>query len=166
MYSPLTPKQLRVLEELRRHGRLRGYMPTVRELAKTLALSPTNVYQHVAALERKGWLVRDGSPRGIALLEPTPKAQGDRASRVTAEVRNGLLAVTKQPIKAMPSLPIAITKPHLSLIRVADEALASQGIQTNDLLLVDRSRRIQSKRRTGLSLRGEKGLILAIIRPL
>jgi hypothetical protein len=125
------------------------------------------VHQHLAALERKGWLVRDGAPRGIALVSISAKPHGEANARISGIVRRGRLVQLSEHRIAMATLPIAITKPNLSLVRAADDALVPHGIKANDLLLVDRSRRkARRAREQGVSLNGEKGLILAIIRPL
>jgi repressor LexA len=54
----LTPKQLRVLIFIRDYTHERGYAPTMQELADELGVSKVTVFEHIAALQRKGYLKR------------------------------------------------------------------------------------------------------------
>jgi len=75
MSHPLSRKQLEVLKALDGFARARGHVPSVRELAARLRKSPTTVFQHLKALERRGYLKGDGSAHGWTLLqraEPRP----------------------------------------------------------------------------------------------
>jgi repressor LexA len=56
--SSLTPKQLRVLTFIRDFTHANGYAPTMQELADELAVSKVTVFEHIAALEKKGYLQR------------------------------------------------------------------------------------------------------------
>ena len=53
MTHPLSRKQMEVLKALQAFSRRHGYIPSVRELAARLKKSPTTVFQHLKALERK-----------------------------------------------------------------------------------------------------------------
>ena len=68
MSHPLSKKQLEVLKALEGFARARGHIPSVRELATRLRKSPTTVFQHLKALERRGYLKGDGSAHGWRLL--------------------------------------------------------------------------------------------------
>ncbi len=54
----LTPKQLRLLTFIRDFRRERGYAPTMQELADQFRVSKVTVFEHVEALQRKGYLER------------------------------------------------------------------------------------------------------------
>src|SRR5688572_17191994 len=69
MSHPLSKKQLEVLKALEGFARARGHIPSVRELAGRLRKSPTTVFQHLKALERRGYLKGDGSAHGWILLQ-------------------------------------------------------------------------------------------------
>lgn len=58
MSHSLTPKQLAVLRTIRDFHRRQGYSPTMQEIGDLLQLSKVTVFEHVAALERKGLLHR------------------------------------------------------------------------------------------------------------
>ncbi|MGD8452402.1 MAG: transcriptional repressor LexA [Phycisphaerae bacterium] len=54
----LTPKQLRVLTFIRDFSRAKGYAPTMQELADEFGVSKVTVFEHIAALHKKGYLKR------------------------------------------------------------------------------------------------------------
>lgn len=54
----LTPKQLRVLTFIRDFTNARGYAPTMQELADEFGVSKVTVFEHIAALQKKGLLRR------------------------------------------------------------------------------------------------------------
>ena len=55
----LTPKQLKILQLIRDSRVVRGYSPTMQELADELEISKVTVFEHVEALIKKGALKRD-----------------------------------------------------------------------------------------------------------
>lgn len=65
----LTEKQQRALRVLRNFHKLHGYMPSVREFARALALSPNGAVQYLVALEKKGIIKRaSDKARAITIL--------------------------------------------------------------------------------------------------
>jgi repressor LexA len=85
MSHPLSRKQLEVLKALESFAKARGHVPSVRELASRLRKSPTTVFQHLKALERRGYLKGDGSAHGWRLLlgsgtAPSMPASGEARS--------------------------------------------------------------------------------------
>jgi repressor LexA len=55
----LTPKQLQILKIIRDSRVLRGYSPTMQEIADELGVSKVTVFEHAEALIKKGALIRD-----------------------------------------------------------------------------------------------------------
>lgn len=54
----LTPRQLDVLVAIRNYRHLRGLSPTMQELANQLGTSKVTIFEHMAALEKKGAIRR------------------------------------------------------------------------------------------------------------
>jgi repressor LexA len=75
----LTPRQRRVLDEIRSSVERRGYPPSMREIGEAVGLTSSSSVSHqLAALERKGFLRRDPNrPRAIEVRYPDA---GNRAS--------------------------------------------------------------------------------------
>jgi|UniRef100_A0A7C3SID7 repressor LexA len=66
--KPLTERQRQVLAFVEEFCRVKGYPPTVREVAARFAIQPRAAADHLAALKRKGYLHREpGLSRGLAL---------------------------------------------------------------------------------------------------
>jgi repressor LexA len=68
MKPPLTDQQAKVLAFIQDNAAL--YSPTVREIARAFGFkSPNGVTCHLVALERKGYLKRRHTARGIEVLK-------------------------------------------------------------------------------------------------
>lgn len=68
--SPMTRAQRRVYDVLNEYIAQRGVQPTYEEIAEELGLSSIGtIHQHIASLERKGWLKRTGSDLRLSRVE-------------------------------------------------------------------------------------------------
>src|SRR5437868_4763716 len=67
--TPLTAKQQRIYNFITHRIDERGYPPTIRDIGKEFDIkSPNGVMCHLKALEKKGFIIRDGnSARAIRL---------------------------------------------------------------------------------------------------
>jgi repressor LexA len=75
MRPPLTARQREVLDCIRQFMKRVGYPPTVREIGAHFGFVPRSVFDHLKALERKGYLHRDpAKSRSLQILEPDPQA--------------------------------------------------------------------------------------------
>jgi repressor LexA len=68
--TTLTPKQQQIYDFIAQRIDDRGYPPTIRDIGKQFEIkSPNGVMCHLKALEKKGYIVRDGnSARAIRLM--------------------------------------------------------------------------------------------------
>jgi repressor LexA len=65
----LTSRQREIFNFIRTFIRERGYPPSVREIGERFNIYPRAVFDHLKALERKGYLKRRGSmSRGLEIL--------------------------------------------------------------------------------------------------
>ncbi len=77
----LTSRQREILEVIDRYMRERGYPPSVREIGEAVGLtSPSTVHNHLASLQRRGFLRRDPTkPRAIEVRwDPSSDAALER----------------------------------------------------------------------------------------
>ncbi len=84
----LTPRQMQILEVIRRAVRERGFPPSIREIGQRVGLaSSATVHNHLRHLEEKGFIRRDPSrPRSIELLcDPIEGAEQGGRLRPPAE---------------------------------------------------------------------------------
>lgn len=70
MTARLTPRQEAILAFIVDYARASGYPPTRREIGARFGIASTNgVADHLAAIERKGWIkTRRQSARAITVL--------------------------------------------------------------------------------------------------
>ena len=70
MRKELTKRQQRVLDFIIKYIRDIGYPPTVREIGGAFKISSKGAYDHLLAIEKKGYIRRDpAKPRAIELLD-------------------------------------------------------------------------------------------------
>lgn len=75
MHTPLTARQREILEFIRQFMTRVGYPPTVREIGSHFGFVPRSVFDHLKALERKGYLRRDpAKSRSLQILDSSPAA--------------------------------------------------------------------------------------------
>lgn len=68
--QPLSPKQTECLKVVTDHIDREGYPPSLREICAAMGIRSTNgAAEHLAALERKGWIERvGGKSRGVRVI--------------------------------------------------------------------------------------------------
>ncbi len=66
----LTPRQLQILRFVAESRSRNGFSPTLQEMAKSLQLSKVTVFEHAAALVRKGLLLRQPNRARSLTLNP------------------------------------------------------------------------------------------------
>lgn len=94
MRPPLTARQREVLDFVRHFMTRVGYPPTVREIGSHFGFVPRSVFDHLKALERKGYLRRDpAKSRSLQILDPALAPLSD--SRLVAR---GSLPYRELPI--------------------------------------------------------------------
>lgn len=70
MKHPLTERQQRVYDFIQEYQCEHGFSPKIREIQDAFEIRSVNgVIKHLHALEKKGWIERDNTPRGISLLD-------------------------------------------------------------------------------------------------
>jgi repressor LexA len=85
---PLTVRQREVLEFIRHFMTQAGYPPTVREIGAHFGFVPRSVFDHLKALERKGYLRRTASKsRSLQILDASGAAQPVSPGRTPGPIR-------------------------------------------------------------------------------
>ena len=138
--SPLTPKQLRVLTFIRDYTRANGYAPTMQELGDEFGVSKVTVFEHVAALQRKGYLRRSKhKARSLRLSENIAFAD-ERATRLPLA---GAIAAGR-PIEAIEEQEVLdleemFVSPHGSFVlQVRGDSMIGDNICDGDYVIVER----------------------------
>lgn len=136
MERPLTPKQKRVLDAIRTYRTFKGYMPSIRNLAKLTKSAVGTVHEHVETLKRKGWIKSDGSARGIQISEDIV----DRGQLVSVPVVGTIAA--GEPVEAIqiPEDPVLLPKsaarPGAFALRVRGSSMIDDHILDGDLVII------------------------------
>lgn len=84
----ITERQRICLNFIERSIAIRGFPPTLREIGAHMGIRSTNgVNDHLRALERKGYITREGlSARGLRVAPASEVESGDNTSDDNAEV--------------------------------------------------------------------------------
>ncbi|MEJ5257570.1 MAG: transcriptional repressor LexA [Fervidobacterium sp.] len=80
----LTEKQQQIYEFIKDYITMKGYSPSVRDIARHFKMTPRGAQQHIIALEKKGYITRAKGPRTITLA--------DRKESITIPVKGKIAA--------------------------------------------------------------------------
>lgn len=138
----LTPRQMQILDFIRREVKAKNYPPSVREIGEAVGLSSSStVHAHLANLEAKGFIRRDPTkPRAIELLEddPPPSYIPDIVSvPVVGHVTAGEPILAEQNIEDYFPLPkMMVHNDTVFLLRVRGDSMINAGIIDGDHVIV------------------------------
>lgn len=134
--NELTQRQQKVLEIISSYLEVRGFPPTLREIAAELGVTGTlGVMKHLDALERKGFIRKSsGSSRGIVLIN---QGHGGVSLPVVGTVRAGVPNLAIEQIEGY----FAIDRSQSPgggafFLRVKGDSMVNAAILEGDLALV------------------------------
>jgi repressor LexA len=146
MAPGLTDRQLEVLRFIASEIEERGYPPTIREIGEALGIASTNgVNDHLKALEKKGFLVRD--PVKSRALTPTSAA---REALSGSDEGNVISLAARRDVRGTGRL---VEIPILGRVAAGQPILAQE--QVEDTVQVDSFFLGTSKRVYGLRVQGD-----------
>jgi len=139
---PLTARQREVLTFVRGFAAQQGYPPTVREIGEHFGFVPRSVFDHLKALERKGYLRRRSSKsRSLELLDGGGNPLRSRGIEVPIVGR----VAAGEPLLAVQNLegslwlsPEWVSGGETFLLRVQGESMVEAHILPGDYALVRR----------------------------
>lgn len=141
----LTPKQLKILQLIRESRIVRGYSPTMQELADELGVSKVTVFEHVEALIKKGALRRDpNKARSLSICEDVvmPDEAQPLAFPLVGKIAAGY-PIEKYPTDDRLNLeelfgPRVGQRGGTYALRVDGDSMKDEGILDGDYVLVER----------------------------
>lgn len=142
--SNLTPKQQALLDYIEDYQLQHGSSPTIFEMKDTMKVASDNsILKHLKELEKKGFIQRDNTPRGIQLLDNVRDKLF--ADVVLLPVLGSVPA--GNPVDALDSstdyVPVSSemvkNEKETYLLRVSGESMKNVGILDGDLAVVDSS---------------------------
>ncbi len=141
----LTPKQLKILQLIRESRIVRGYSPTMQELADALDVSKVTVFEHVEALIKKGALRRDpNKARSLSISDDAPMPDEDQPLSFPLI---GRIAAGEPIEKFSTDDRLSLTemfgtkvgqKAGTFALRVDGESMRDEGIMDGDYVIVER----------------------------
>lgn len=146
--ASLTPRQLGVLEVIRRSVRERGYPPSIREIGDEVGLASTSSVAHqLRTLERKGLLKRDANrPRAVNIApSESPSPETPSAGRlpeptfvpVLGRIAAGGPILAEEAVEDVFPLPRELVgEGSLFLLRVVGESMIDAAICDGDWVVV------------------------------
>ncbi|MDW7652404.1 MAG: transcriptional repressor LexA [Bacillota bacterium] len=138
----LTPRQMQILEYIRREVKAKNYPPSVREIGEAVGLSSSStVHAHLSKLESKGFIRRDPTkPRAIELLDddPPPSFVPDVVNvPVVGHVTAGEPILAEQNIEDYFPLPkMMVHRDTVFLLSVRGDSMINAGIMDGDYVIV------------------------------
>jgi repressor LexA len=140
MRKELTNRQRKVLDFITNYLKDTGYPPTVREIAGEFKISSKGAYDHLVAIEKKGYIRRDpAKPRAIELMDFVP----GRAYGPVIEIPVIGRVAAGEPLLASQNIERTITLSN-DLIRTEEpfalkikgESMMGAGILEGDYVIV------------------------------
>lgn len=139
MRPPLTARQREVLDFVKRFLGAKRYPPTVREIGAHFGFVPRSVFDHLKALERKGYLRRQSlKSRSLQILEDRPAALA-RELPLVGRVAAGSPLLAEENLEGSIAVPQDwVNGDEAFVLRVQGESMIGAHILPGDLALVRR----------------------------
>lgn len=142
MGGRLTQRQQQILQYVATCIRRSGYVPSVREVGRAVGLrSPSTVHQHLAALERKGYIRRHGDR--MRVLQITDRSalrdlEETVALPLVGRVSAGLPVLAEEHVEDMIPVPRRFVgwQEECFLLTVRGDSMVGAGILPGDLVIV------------------------------
>jgi repressor LexA len=137
----LTARQHEILQHVAASIRRTGIVPSVREIGSALGMrSPSTVHQHLTALERKGYLRRDGDRmRVLEIAGRQSLPDGEVVSLpLVGRVSAGVPVLAEQQVEEMIPVPRRFVgwNDESFLLTVRGDSMVGAGIFDGDLVIV------------------------------
>lgn len=144
MRKKLTNRQKQVLDFIADYVRDAGYPPTVRDIAGAFKISSKGAYDHLTAIEKKGYIKRSPTkPRAIELMDFVPgRVPGSVVEiPVVGRVAAGEPLLATQNIERTISLSSDVIKTEEPFaLRIKGDSMIGAGILEDDYVIVKQQR--------------------------
>jgi repressor LexA len=129
----LTEKQQAILDFIQDYLEAHQYPPSVREIGKRFGIYPATVQDHIAALERKGFLQKQ---RFQSRALSVPGANRRAGTPIVGHVAAGVPLLAEENIEGRVHLPEQWAATGSFLLRVKGESMIGAHILDGDYVLV------------------------------
>jgi repressor LexA len=170
--TELTDRQRQVLEFIDAEVRRRGYPPSVREIGEAVGLSSSStVHAHLAALQDKGYLVRDPTkPRALELHYDA--GSGNAIERrpvrhipLVGDVAAGTGVLAAENVEETVPMPEDFTgSGPLFMLKVRGESMIDAGILDGDYVVVRQQPTAEPGEVVVAGIPGDEGTVKTFLR--
>jgi repressor LexA len=129
----LTERQKEVLEFIEKHLNLKGYFPSLSEIAETLGINNrSGVVGHIKALEKKGYIKKQGPKASLYSLK-----EEDDGFPLVATIPAGVPNHSfEQPIELLHFNPDYFGRGEIQAVKVSGESMIGDAIEDGDIALI------------------------------
>jgi repressor LexA len=134
----LTERQQAILDFINGYVEENGFPPSVREIGANFEIYPATVQDHIAALERKGYLQkRRFQSRSLSVSPSSRRSSSDRAGiPIVGQVAAGVPLLARENIEDMIQLPKEWAPAGAFLLKVQGNSMEGAHILDGDYVLV------------------------------
>jgi len=138
----LSKRQQMIVDFIKSEVEVRGYPPSVREIAKAVGLaSSSTVHGHLERIEKKGYIRRDPTkPRAIEIVDVDDHIEKDTAryAPVIGKVTAGIPITAIENIEEYTPVPssMATTTDNLFVLIIEGDSMINTGILDGDKVIV------------------------------
>lgn len=139
----LTEKQQSILDYIERYIGDQGYPPTIREIGDQFGITAKGAYDHLKAIEKKGYIKSEKNrSRAIELLKTstgqTPVSAGAVINiPLVGRVAAGIPILAEENIEEYLAFPRSmLSEPDVFALRVAGDSMKDAGIMDGDIALI------------------------------
>ncbi len=138
--AALTPKQLRVLTFIRDFTHAKGYAPTMQELADDFGVSKVTVFEHIASLQKKGFLRRSRHKARSLRLSEDIAFPDQRPTRLplVGTIAAGRPIEAVQDERSLDLEEIFASRPNTFVLRVRGDSMIGDSICDGDYVICER----------------------------
>ncbi len=138
----LTDRQRQILSFIQEHIQKNNYPPTVRETARAFSISVKGAYDHIKALEKKGYIkTAEKRSRAIELISPPKDNAAVVEIPLLGEIAAGKPIFADENFEKTISIPAEFVSNHIPhfALRVNGDSMIGAGILSGDIAIIEQS---------------------------
>ena len=139
----LTEKQVNILDYIQSYISTSGYPPTIREIGEEFSITAKGAYDHLKAIEKKGFIkCEKNRSRAIELLKTSgggaPLSSGDVVNvPLVGRVAAGLPVLAEENIEEYLAFPRPmVPEGQVFALRVTGDSMKDAGIYDGDIAVI------------------------------
>lgn len=139
MIKPLTKKQQAIFSYIKQTIKKTGFPPTVREIGNQFSITVKGAYDHLKAIEKKGYLrCEAGKSRAIELLIDKEDVYADvRSIPLVGTIAAGIPILAQENIESYIQLPSGFLPEGILFgLKVKGDSMTGAGIYDGDIAII------------------------------